>query len=76
MVGLSEVSSLEASMKFVIQRVDGAFVADMRKSTTGSSYTKNVMLAQLFDSKETAQANCCDNERPVSLDSLFEGGCR
>lgn len=57
---------------WVLQRDDGAFVADMSKSTSGSSYTKNVAKAQLFNTRDEAvSASCVENERPVPLYEMF-----
>ena len=53
---------------YLIMRDDGALVADTRKSTTGSSYTKDIRQAQRYTSKEQAQRDLCpENERIITL---------
>ena len=53
---------------YLIIRDDGALVADMRKSTTGSSYTRDIRQAQRYTSKEQAQNDLCPaNERIITL---------
>ena len=53
---------------FIIKRDDGAMVADMRLSTTGSSYTRNLQQAKLFTTREEAERDRCPgNERVVDI---------
>jgi len=50
------------------------FVADMTKSRTGKSYTRNVFAAKLFKSEEQAKRDICPvNERVVRLETLLKG---
>lgn len=57
-------------MKYVVVRNDGWFVADMRKNPTGSSYTRNILYARVYDSKREAERDCCGNESVVPLSSF------
>lgn len=57
---------------FILVRDDGAFVADMRKSTSGGSYTRDVLKAKVYPTKEAAEADRCPgNETARSLAGLF-----
>lgn len=59
---------------YLIMRDDGALVADMRKSRTGSSYTHDIRQAMLYQTRESAERNTCPgNERVVSMDSYVRG---
>ena len=40
--------------KYVIVRSDGMFVADMRKSPSGRSYTNKLQYAKTYDTAESA----------------------
>lgn len=55
-------------MIYVIQRTDGAYVA---RSGSKSSYTRNLQHARPFNSRESAQRECCDNERVRSVDDCI-----
>ena len=58
--------------KWILQRnEDGAFVADTQRSTNGGSYTRNVLAAKLFTSREAAERDACGNETARRLDSFF-----
>lgn len=54
---------------YLIMRNDGAYVADMQRSTTGSSYTNSLKVARIFKDYGTAKAQCCGNEHVVTLES-------
>jgi hypothetical protein len=55
---------------YVIRRNgDGMFVA---KPGSRSSYTANILNAQKFTTKESAERSCCGNEHAVSVDSLMQ----
>jgi hypothetical protein len=59
-------------MRYVNVRTDGAFVADMALSTTGSSYTRDITKAKIYHSLEAAQRDCCaENERSIPMDAFF-----
>lgn len=50
------------------------FVADMTKSRTGKSYTRNVFEAKLFETEEQAKRDICPvNERVARLETLLKG---
>lgn len=58
--------------KYVIVRNDGMFVADMRKSPSGHSYTNRLQYAKVFDSAEDADRNRCPgNERVRAVDDIM-----
>lgn len=58
---------------FVIVRSDGAFVADMKKSTTGGSYTKYLQYAKVYPSHEASERDLCvGNERIADLNDLLK----
>ena len=58
-------------MAYVIQRTDGAFVADMRLSH-GASYTRDLCRAAMFCTRESAERDLCpENERIVDAHSLL-----
>ena len=54
---------------YLIVRDDGAYVADMRLSPTGSSYTNNLKVARIFKDYGTAKAQCCGNEYVATVES-------
>ena len=57
---------------YVIVRDDGCFVADMRKSRTGGSYTSSLQYAKVYDTAETADCNRCPgNEYVRSIDDIM-----
>ncbi len=59
---------------YVIQKVNGAYVRDMRHATltNGASYTHDIRQAQLFNSAEDAHKfRCAGNESVVSLASIL-----
>jgi hypothetical protein len=57
-------------MYYIVERTDqgGGYL-----TPPGSehSYTDNVLYAQMFTSKTNAKAQCCENERVVTLESLL-----
>ena len=53
----------------IVRNEDGAYVADMQRSTTGSSYTNNLKVARIFEDYGTAKANCCGNEYVATVES-------
>lgn len=58
---------------YVIQRTDqgGGFVT---KEGSQHSYTRNILKARTFTSREAAAANICpDNEIVVTVDQLMTG---
>lgn len=56
----------------LVRSDDGAFVADMRKSTSGSSYTRNILKAKVYPSWEAADRDRCPgNETPVNIEEIF-----
>jgi hypothetical protein len=57
---------------YVIKRLDqgGGYVA---VSGSRNSYTHNIGNARAYISEAAAQADCCDNERAVSLFSELRG---
>lgn len=58
---------------YVIKRDDGAYVADMRKSVNGSSYTRDIRKAQKFEKREHAEAHLCPgNEYVADIRSELE----
>ena len=59
---------------YVIGNLDnGKFVADMRKSRDGHSYTRDLRQAKIFDAKEKAERERCPgNEQVVSVRMLLE----
>jgi len=61
---------------FVLRRTsDGKFVADMRKSRDGSSYTRDLLQARIFDTKEAAEHDRCPgNEVVRRVEELLKGG--
>lgn len=58
------------SAMWVIKRVpDGWYVANMRKSKDGHSYTQRLQNAQAFRSEAAAESNRCpENEVVVSVE--------
>ena len=57
---------------YVIVRDDGCFVADMRKSRTGSSYTNALQYAKVYETAEAADRNRCPgNEHVRRVDSII-----
>ena len=57
---------------FIIVRDDGAFVADMRLSETGSSYTRSLQKARVYQTRNAADTNRCPgNERVVAVEELL-----
>ena len=59
---------------YVIRRNDGNFVADMRKTRTGGSYTPALQCARVYGTKEAAEGDLCpEKERVVSIQSIIEG---
>ena len=55
---------------YVIARARGEYVA---KSGHRSSFTKGVENARIFSTRELAVAECCSNERVLSVDDIFDG---
>lgn len=49
---------------WLIKREDGKYVA---KPHMGSSYTTNLKHARMYEMRESAVANSCQNERVISL---------
>lgn len=49
-------------MRFVIIRDDGKYLADMRLSPDGHSYTNKLQYAKVFFSREDALKDKCGNE--------------
>ena len=61
-------------MYVIVKSGTREFVADMTKSRTGKSYTRNVFEAKLFDSEEQARHDLCPvNERVARLETLLKG---
>ncbi len=59
---------------YLIQRIDGALVADMKKSKTGSSYTIDIRQAMRYTTRERAENQLCpENERIITLDEYLRG---
>lgn len=59
-------------MPYVIRKDGGMFVADMRKSRTGGSYTRDLMVARIYPTEAAAEADRCpENERVYSVDTLL-----
>ena len=59
---------------YLIQRIDGALVADMKKSKTGSSYTTDIRQAVHYTTRERAENQLCpENERIITLDEYLRG---
>lgn len=57
---------------YVLRRTDGAYVADMSKNPTGSSYTNKLQHAQVFHTREAAERNrCIENETVVALEEIL-----
>lgn len=61
---------------YVLRRTsDGRFVADMSKSRDGQSYTRDLLQARIFGTKEQADRDRCrGNEVAVRVESLLRGG--
>ena len=58
---------------YLVIRNDGALVANMRKSKTGSSYTRDIRQAEHYTTRKQAQRDCCvENERVISLAEWLE----
>ena len=58
--------------KYVIVRSDGMFVADMRKSRSGCSYTNQLQYAKTYDSAEAAERDRCPgNEHVRNVDDIM-----
>lgn len=54
---------------YVIVRADGAFVS---RPGSRRSYTDKLQDAQVFPTKESAQANCCpENEQAKSIEEIM-----
>lgn len=59
-------------LMYVLKRhEDGRYVADMRRSRTGSSYTRSLEAAKKYRDAEAARGDACGNESPVSVESLL-----
>lgn len=60
-------------MSFVIVRSkDGAYVADMRRSPNGASYTHQLQNARRFCRRDLAEADRCqENEYIVDIEDLL-----
>ncbi len=57
---------------YVLQRVGGAFVADMSRSRRGGSYTWDLREAKTFITRESAEhERCPGNEVVVELHALL-----
>ena len=54
-------------MYVIWNTTEGAYVADMRKSRTGSSFTRALQGAKTYPTREHAQGDCCGNEYPRAL---------
>ena len=64
---------LEEIMSWLIERTDrgrGFLTADVQ-ATGGSTYTEDVRKARRYPTRESASRDCCENERPVSLEALL-----
>lgn len=61
---------------YVLRRTsDGKFVADTQKSRDGSSYTRDLLQARIFDTREQADRDRCPgNEVVCQVESLLKGG--
>lgn len=61
--------------QYVLKRTtDSRYVADMRKSKTGGSYTPDLRQAKIFPSREAAHADRCPgNEYIADLQDELEG---
>ena len=57
-------------MKYVIRRIDqgGGYAA---QPGSQRSYMQDVLKARVFATIESAERECCSNERIVDLDELF-----
>lgn len=61
-------------MYVIVKAGTQEFVADMTKSRTGKSYTRNVFEAKLFDTEEAAKRDACPvNEHVARLETLLKG---
>lgn len=49
-------------MRYVIVRNDGMYVADMRLSSNGASYTDKLQHAKVYATREAAERDRCGNE--------------
>mgnify|MGYP001559554047 CR=1 FL=1 len=59
-------------MAYILIRTDGAFVADMQKTRTGSSYTNKLQWAKVYATKEAAERDSCPgNEHAVPIDRFL-----
>ena len=54
-------------MSFVLKRTDqgGGYVADMRKSRNGGSYTNSLFIAKLYKTREAAEADQCPGNEVI-----------
>ena len=61
--------------QYVLKRTsDSRYVADMRKSRTGSSYTPDIRQAKFYPSREAAFADRCpENEHVADVQDELEG---
>lgn len=50
---------------YLIKRTDGAFVANVSINPTGSSYTRNLLYAQTYRTREAAQRDLCHGNETI-----------
>ena len=53
---------------WVIRNSNGLYVA---QAGSKSSFTSSLEKARKFNSRESAQADCCGNEHPESVDAIL-----
>jgi hypothetical protein len=59
-------------MSYLLQRADGAYVSDPHRNGTGRSYTRDLMRAKVYPTREAAERDRCPgNETLVSTDDVF-----
>lgn len=61
-------------MTYIIQRIDqGGGYLGHAPGQTGQTWVRDIAKAARFVTLEAAQRECCENETPVELDSIFHG---
>lgn len=60
------------SIGYFIQNEYDAFLSDPSTNGTGSSWTRNVKHARRFPTLDAAERECCENERPIAVESFLQ----
>ena len=52
---------------FIVKKTNGQYVSDPNTNPNGSSYSRNLRLAKVYNTKQEADSDCCGNERVEAL---------